>query len=139
MVRSELFTNGSDAMPLTDDGALWIAKALMNDSATFYTASNAYLGVGNGGGTAFATNQHDLVGPSKLRKGMESPYPSRSANTVTYRSLFATGEANFVWSEVGLFNGAVANEMFNRIVAALGTKTSAAAWQLTFAITINAV
>lgn len=126
-------------MPLTNAGALWIAKALFNDSITFFNAANAFIGVGDGGGTAFNVAQTDLqAATNKLRKGMESPFPTRSANTTSYRSLFATGEANFNWTEIALFNAIAAGEMFNRVVVALGTKTSAAAWQVTFAITVNA-
>jgi len=57
---------------------------------------------------------------------------------VTYRSLFATGEANFNWSEWGLANALAAGELFSRAIAALGAKSSATAWQLTAAITVNA-
>jgi hypothetical protein len=122
-------------MALTTVGATWIMKALMDDSPTHYSNANAYLGVGDSS-TAFAIGQTDLQAASnKVRKGMESSYPSRSSNAVTFRALFATGEGNFAWNEWGLFNASSAGEMFSRKVESLGTKTSAAAWQFTVTLT----
>ena len=54
----------------------------------------------------------------------------------TFRSTFATTDANFAWAEWAVFNAAAAGRMLNRAVSALGTKTSAQSWQLTVTITI---
>jgi hypothetical protein len=122
-------------MALTTAGATFLMKALINDSPTFYTNANAYLGVGDSS-TAFAVGQTDLqAATNKLRKGMEATYPTRSSNAVTFRALFGTSEANFAWAEWAVFNASSAGEMFSRKVEALGTKTSAAAWQFTVTLT----
>lgn len=118
-------------MALTNAGAIEIAKCAINDSATFISASNAYLGVGDSS-TAFSAAHTDLQAASnKLRKGMEPSYPSRSAGAVTFRSLFGTSEANFTWNEWGTFNASTSGVMWQRKVEALGTKTSSQSWQLT--------
>lgn len=104
---------------------------------TKYTNAAAHLGVGDSS-TAHAAAQTDLQAASnKLRKAMDASYPQRSANQLTFRSTFATGDANFAWQEVGLFNAAAAGEMLARYVASLGTKTSAATWVLTYSITLT--
>lgn len=69
---------------------------------------------------------------------MEAGYPQRATNVLTFRSLFASGEANFAWNEWGIFNAASAGTMMARKVESLGTKTSAQSWQMTATITINA-
>lgn len=122
-------------MPLTNAGAVAIAKSLMNDSPSFYNNAGAKLGVGNSS-TAFDKAQTTLQGASNLSKGMEASYPQRSSGALTFRSLFSTGEANFAWEEWAVFNAA--NEMLSRKVESLGTKTSAASWQLTVTTTVTA-
>lgn len=123
-------------MPLTQAGRDFIAQAIVNDSPTFFANANAHIGVGNGS-AAFAAAQTDLQGVSKLRKPMQSGYPQRTGNVLTFRALFETGEANFQWQEWGLFNAAASGVMLNRQVGYLGEKTSAAAWQLTVTLTVD--
>src|SRR5262249_31989933 len=78
-----------------------------------------------------AASQTDLVAASnKIRKGMEATYPQRSTNVLTFRSVYSTSEANFHWQEWGVFNASSAGEMLSRKAEELGTKTSAATWQL---------
>lgn len=124
-------------MALTNAGRDVIAALLVGDSATVYNNANAYIGVGNGNG-AFAATQTDLQGASKLRKGMQAPYPQRVGNVLTHRAVFGTSEANFAWEEWGVFNAAAAGDMLNRKVEALGTKTSAQSWQITTTLTVTA-
>ncbi|MEV6033580.1 hypothetical protein AB0L65_20665 [Nonomuraea sp. NPDC052116] len=109
---------------------------------TYFNAANAYLGVGDST-TAAAATQTDLQATTnKLRKAMDSSFPAHgdgtaSTNaTIVFRSTFASGDANFAWNEWGIFNGASGGRMLNRKVEALGTKTSAAAWTLSVALTL---
>src|SRR5688500_14697983 len=114
------------------------AQYLMNVSTTFLNSSNAHPGVGDSS-TAFAAAQTDLQAASnKLRKAMESGYPTRSSGALTLRSLFGTSEANFAWNEWGSFNASTAGTMFTRKVESLGTKTNTQSWQLTATITLAA-
>lgn len=110
---------------------------------TFFNNGNAQLGVGDST-TAAAASQTDLQAVSnKLRKGMDSTYPTHTDGTVmgaadiVFRSTFATGDANFAWEEVATFNRATSGgRMLNRKVSSLGTKTSAGTWVLTETITL---
>lgn len=125
-------------MAITNAGAILAAQCLMNDSATFLNSSNSHLGVGDSD-TAFAASQTDLQASSnKLRKAMESGYPTRSSGALTFRSLFGTSEANFAWKEWGVFNASSAGTMFSRKVESLGTKTNTQSWQLTATVTVAA-
>lgn len=114
-----------------------LAQAAIGEAVTAFDNSNAYLGVGDST-TAFAAGQTDLqAATNKLRKAMDSTYPQRSTNVLTFRSTFATGDANFAWEEWAVFNASSSGTMMSRKVESLGTKTSAQSWQLTAAITIT--
>ncbi len=125
-------------MPLTTAGRNIIAALLINSgSPTDYRAANAYLGVGDST-TAFSAAHTDLQASSnKDRQAMESSYPTLSTNVITARSLWGTSEANFAWEEHALFNASSSGTMLYRKAEALGTKTSAASWQLTVDITVS--
>lgn len=125
-------------MALTNAGRDHIAQDIVGESVTEFNNANAHLGVGDST-TAFAASQTDLqAATNKLRKAMEATYPSRAANVITARSLFATGDANFAWQEWAFFNAAAAGVMLSRKVESLGTKTSAQSWQLTATLTVTA-
>lgn len=113
---------------------------------TYYSNARATIGVGDSS-TAAAATQFDLqAATNKFRQGMEATYPTHTDGTqsITFRSLFATGNANFAWQEWGVFNGTTAagsstaaSRMLNRKVENLGTKTSAASWQFTVTLSIS--
>lgn len=125
-------------MAMTEAYRNYIASATHTGTATAFNNANSYLGVGDST-AVFAASQTDLqAATNKLRKAMEATYPTLATNVLTFRSLFATTEANFAWAEWGVFNAATAGTMMSRKVEALGTKTSAQSWQLTATITINA-
>ncbi len=125
-------------MAITNAGAVLAATALINDSATFLSNANAYLGVGDST-TAFDAAHTDLqAATNKLRVAQDSTYPQRSTNVLTFRSTFSTGQANFHWQEWGVFNASSSGTMFSRKVEDLGTKTSAQTWQLTATLTVQA-
>lgn len=125
-------------MPLQNLARDMLADAIIGGSTyTKFTNAAAHLGVGDST-TAHAATQTDLqAATNKFRKAMEATYPSRAANVLTFRSLFATGDANFAWQEWGIFNASTAGEMLSRKVEALGTKTSSATWQLTATLTFT--
>lgn len=124
-------------MPLTNAGRNYMAGAVIANPSTLFDNSNAYLGVGDGT-TAFSASQTDLQGTNKYRQGMSATYPTIATNVITFRSLFATGNANFHWQEWGTFNASSSGTMLNRLVEDLGTKTSAQSWQLSVDITVVA-
>lgn len=112
--------------------------ALSTATGTFFNNANSSIGVGDST-TAHAFSQTDLVAATnKFRKPMDATYPQVATNVITFRSTFATGDANFAWQEWGVFNttSASGGTMMNRKVESLGTKTSAQSWQFTVTITL---
>jgi len=67
---------------------------------------------------------------------METSYPTRTDNVLTFKSSFGSGDANFAWNEWGIFNDASAGTMLNRKVESLGTKSSGT-WVLTVELTVS--
>jgi hypothetical protein len=127
-------------MPLPSAMAVLIAQMINGEATTDFIAANAYLGVGDSN-AVFAQGQTDLqAATNKLRKAMDAGYPTRTGATaqLNYRSTFAVSEANWVWNEWGVFNGASGGTMFNRKVEALGTKPSTQIWQLAVSLTVTA-
>ena len=117
--------------------------ATAGQALTYFNNANAHIGVGDSS-TAAADTQTDLQAASnKLRKAMDATYPQHTDTTgtagsksIVFRSTFATGDANWVWNEWGIFNDDVGNRMLNRKVENLGTKTSAASWVLTITLSL---
>ena len=110
---------------------------------TYFNNGNAYIGVGDSS-TAEAATQTDLQAASnKLRKAMDATYPQHTdattagAATITFKSTFATGDANYAWQEWAIFNGSSGGRMLNRKVQSLGTKTSASSWAFTVTVTLS--
>lgn len=108
-----------------------------SQTLTYFDNSNAHLGVGDSS-TAEAATQTDLqAATNKLRKAMDATYPSHTDGTtsgaasITFKSTFATTDANFTWNEWALFNASSSGRMLNRKVSSLGTKTSSASWVFT--------
>lgn len=124
-------------MALTDAGRNFMVQSTIAAAATPFSNANSYIGVGDST-TAFAAGQTDLQAASnKLRKAMDATYPSGGSNVITFRSTFATGDANFAWQEWGVFNASSAGTMLSRKVESLGTKTSAQTWQFTVTLTFT--
>jgi len=120
-------------MALTNAGINFLAQAAVGQGA-FFNSTNARLGVGDGT-TAFAASQTDLVGTNKYRKAMDTGYPVLAAPSITFRTTFNPSEANFAWSEWGIFNAASGGVMLNRVVESNGTKQSNQTWVLEVKIT----
>jgi hypothetical protein len=124
-------------LPLTDAGRNHMVQATVGAAVTAFNNANAYIGVGDST-TAFAVGQTDLVAATnKTRKAMDATYPSGASNVITFRSTFATGDANYAWQEWGVFNAASSGTMLNRKVESLGTKTNTQTWQFTVTLTFT--
>lgn len=132
-------------MPITNAGVLAMVADVIGETITEFNNANAFLGVGDST-TAFAATQTDLqAATNKTRKAMAATYPQRSGLAVTFRATYTTTDANYTWNEWGVFNGSGAGTagptgvvMLSRKQEALGTKTSAEAWQLTVTATFAA-
>lgn len=123
-------------MAIATSGRNKMAQLLIGEAVNAYNNSNAYIGVGNGT-TAFSAAQTDNQGASKARKAMDASYPQRSTNVLTFQSTFASGDANFAWEEIALFDASTSGVMFSRLVQAMGTKASGSTWVATLAITLT--
>lgn len=124
-------------MPITDAGRNHLVQAGIGAAVTAFNNANSYIGVGDST-TAFAVGQTDLqAATNKLRKAMDATYPSGGSNVITFRSTFATGDANWAWQEWGVFNASSAGTMLNRKVESLGTKTNTQTWQFTVTLTFT--
>jgi hypothetical protein len=117
---------------LIGNGTATAAQAL-----TYYNNGNARLCVGTAS-TAEADTQTTLTG--LVGKAMDATYPVHSdstgtagSKTITFRSTFASADANQAWNEWGIDNG---TRMLNRKVAANGTKASGQTWQFTVTIAL---
>lgn len=106
-------------------------------SPTAFSNANARIGVGDST-TAAAAAQTDLqASTNKTYKAMEASYPARSGQTVTWRSVFGSADANYAWQEFVVDNGSGAAKTLNRKVSAQGTKASGQTWTVDVAITLS--
>jgi len=117
-------------------------------TSAFSTKAALAVGDSSAASTASQTDIQAASGAThRARRVMDSSFPSHTTGTSTtsrsasFQVTFTTAQANFAWKEWGLFNststGASAFRMLNRKVASLGTKTSAATWQLNIKLTIS--
>jgi len=121
---------------LVNAGIQLMEDLLIGAGGTTYANANARIGVGDSS-TAAAVGQTDLqAATNKLRKVMDATFPSRSGQTVTWKSSFTTSEANYAWNEWAVFNAATAGTMLNRKVESLGTKSSGT-WTLQTDVSIT--
>lgn len=124
-------------MPATNAGRDIVTAMVIGEATTDFTNANTYIGVGDSS-TAFAVSQTDLQAASnKLRKAMNSTYPSRATNVVTFQSTFLESEANWAWNEWGIFNASSSGTMLSRLVQSLGTKPNTEQWRLTATLTFG--
>lgn len=111
-------------MALTNAGRDFISQAIINDSPTFFDNSNAYLCIGDSS-TPFVATQTDLqAATNKIRKAMDTGYPTRTDNSITFKGTCASGEANWTWNEWGIANASTGGVLLNRVVENLVTKVS---------------
>ena len=107
-------------------------------SPTAFSNAAAYLGVGDSATAAAATQTGLQAATNKAYVAMEAAYPSRSNQTISFRSVFGSAVGNFAWAEFTVANGSsdsAAN--LNRVVSAQGTKASGQTWTLTLTITLS--
>jgi hypothetical protein len=117
-------------------GELWDLACGLGTPTAFSNA-NARLGVGDST-TAAAATQTDLqAATNKTYKAMEAGYPQRSNQTVTFRAVFGSTDANYDWNEFCVDNGGTAGKTLNRKVSAQGTKAAGQTWTLDLQITLS--
>lgn len=122
---------------LLNEGIALLLDLLIGAGGTTYANANAYIGVGESS-TAAAASQTGLLGSTLTFRPMESGYPSRSGQTVTWRAVFGSDDANIAWNEFTIVNGnSDAGTNLNRRVSAQGTKASGQTWTVDVSVTIS--
>lgn len=122
---------------LLNEGIQLLEDLLIGAGGTVYSNANAYLGVGEDN-TAESPSHTGLQGASLTYKAMEATYPQRSAQTLTWRAVFASGDANNAWNEFTVVNASTdAGTNLNRKVSNQGTKVVGQVWTLDLQLTIS--
>jgi len=116
--------------------AIWDLCAGLG-TITKWDNTNARTGVGDSSAAENAT-QTGLQGTNKTWKAMDTGYPSRSNQTVSWRSTYGSADANYTWAEFTIVNAADdTGQNLNRKVSSQGTKVSGQTWVLTIQITLS--
>ena len=126
---------------LTNAGCSAIAVLVVGnpDAITTFGSTGARLGVGSAS-TAFAASQTNLQDPfADSRKAMDTGYPTRSSQTITWKATWGASDAVGGWNEVAVFNASTSatGTMLIRDVQDLGDKPSSQSWTLTWSATIQ--
>jgi len=121
-----------------NEGITRALNLLIGGGGTAFNNANSYLGVGDSATAASASQTGLQAATNKLYKAMEATYPSIASQTVTFRSVFGSSEANFAWEEFTVANGnSDASENLNRKVSSQGTKASGQVWTLDLQLTLG--
>ena len=112
-------------------------------SVTVY-GTGSYIGVGTSTSAA-AAGQAGLQAGTSARdyQAMESGFPDRTDQTMTWKSVWGSAEGNFAWEEWSIRSdssgtgGEDTGTALNRKGASLGTKASGSEWTLTVTITVS--
>jgi hypothetical protein len=108
---------------------------VVGDSANHFNNTSAQIGVGDSN-TAAAATQTDLqASTNKTYKGMETSYPTSTAQKATFKASFGDSEANYTWNE-WVVKQSTSGKCLNRKVESLGTKSSGT-WTLEVSITLS--
>ncbi len=115
-------------------------------SLTYFNNAQAGIGIGDSTTSPVATQTNLQASTNKLRVAMSSTYPIHTdgvivgAATITFQGSFSSGQANYAWNEVALFNSTTdgVGRMLNRLAPSggFGTKASGT-WTMAIAITLS--
>jgi len=111
--------------------ALWTLAA--GTGETLFDNAHAYVGVGDDGTAAAATQTGLQAVTNKKYNPMDTSYPTYgSSQKVTHRATFGSADANFHWQEITVANGnSDAAKNLNRKVQDMGTKAAQTSWVAT--------
>lgn len=127
-----------DGNLLLNEGIGELLLLLTGGVATAFSNANARLGVGDSTTAAAAAQTGLQAAANKTYKAMEAGYPQIAAQTVTFRSVFGTADANHAWQEFTVANGADdGGKNLNRKVSDQGTKAAGQTWTLDLSITFS--
>lgn len=131
---------------LANAGINRLGSLLIGGGGQAYDNTHCAIGAGDTN-TAAAASQTDLAATvnaaNRWFQVADATYPTFASQVLTVVATFATANGNFAWAEWAIAGNtasaaaAATAPLLNRKVAALGTKTSAAAWAFTVTITIS--
>lgn len=114
---------------LLNEGITALLNLLTGAAETAFNNANSYIGVGDSNTAASASQTGLQAASNKTYKAMEATYPTIAAQTVTFRSVFGTADANYAWEEFTIASGnSDTADNLNRKVSAQGTKASGQTW-----------
>jgi hypothetical protein len=124
---------------LLNEGINEVWTLVAGTGGTIFNNANAYIGVGDDATAAVATQTGLIAATNKLYKAMDTSYPTYgSSQKATWRSTYASADANFHWQEITVANGnSDASKNLNRKVQDMGTKASGTTWVATLEITLS--
>ncbi len=129
---------------LLNGGIQNLLDLLCNIGSVTDYGTGSYIGVGTSTTTASASQTGLQAGTSaRDYQGMQATFPSRSGQTMTWKSVWGSADGNFAWEEWSIRSassgtgGEDTGTALNRKVASLGTKASGSEWTLTVTITVS--
>jgi hypothetical protein len=124
---------------LLNEGITEALKLIGGLTADAFSNANAYIGVGDSNTAASASQTGLQAATNKTYKAMETSYPTVVNQTITFRSVFGSSDANYSWQEFTVINASTdaGGENLNRKVSDQGTKASGQTWTVDVAITLS--
>lgn len=127
-----------DGNLLLNEGIQLLEDLLIGAGGTAYNNANAYLGVGDSNAAESASQTGLQAASNKTYKPMQATYPQRSAQTITWRAVFASGDANYAWNEFTIVNASTdTGTNLNRKTSAQGTKAAGQTWTLDVTVSLS--
>ncbi len=120
---------------LLNTGIAELWDLFIGASANHYTNAASQIGVGDSNAAAVPTQTDLQAAVNKTYKGMEATFPSRVNQTLSFKSSFGAGDANYAWNE-WVVKQSVSAKCLNRKAESLGTKVGGT-WTLEVAITLS--
>jgi len=115
---------------------MWdLVTGVVTGASHTFANGTAQIGVGDSTTGAAATQTDLQAASNKTYKGMETSYPTSTAQKATFKSSFGSGDANYAWQE-WVVKQSTSAKCLNRKVESLGTKTTGT-WTLEITITLS--
>ena len=127
-------------MGLLDAGKDYIASVIIGETVTKFDSTHAYVCVGDSNDVFDAADTDLQAATNKLRKLVDSGYPTRTGPLMAFKATFSGSEANHAWKEWGIANGAASGAgvlMLNRLVEDNGVKAVNQVWVIEVDLTIT--
>jgi hypothetical protein len=130
--------NGKDNCLLnTGINKIWdLVDGTASGASHIYDNTHAQIGVGDSSTAANATQTDLQAASNKTYKGMESGFPTSTAQKITLKSSFGSSDAVYTWNE-WVSKQSTSAVCLNRKVESMGTKSSGSTWTLEISITLS--